>query len=706
MHPTPNLRFLAAIAMALVAAPSNSSETDNDVLDEIIVRADFRERSIQELPASVSVLGSDLIENNATQHFEELIAVIPNLNWSGDGHRARYFQIRGIGELEQYQGAPNPSIGFLIDDIDFSGIGTVATLFDVESIEVLRGSQGSRYGANALGGLIYVRSATPTAERGGRLQLSAGDDDTIALGLALGGAIDRDEKLMFRISAQRHESDGFRRNSYLGRDDTNGRDESMLRMRLRYLPSPVLEADLTVFYADVDDGYDAFSLDNGFTMLSDKPGRDAQESTGASLRLEWSASDKVGLTAITTFARSDIDFSFDADWGNDISWAPVTYDYVSLSDRQRTTASQEFRLVSSDAGRIFAGTTDWLVGLYIQSLDDELFTVNQGEYYDPFYDFADSLDERFGSNYEATSAALFGQLQREVNTKTRLGLGLRLEHRSTDYFDTMSLTAGPSETMWGGELSLSHDHSESLTSFVSLTKGYKAGGFNLGPVPAGRRDFGDERLWSVEAGIKSLLAGDALGLHASVFYSRRDDQQVRTSLQIDPGDPASFVFFTDNAATGTTIGAEADLRWFVTDEFEVYANIGLLDASFDEFVAPQGDLEGRGQAHAPRYTVAAGAAYRHSNGFFARLDASARDDFYFDVSHDQKSSAYELLHARIGYEGESWSLHIWGRNLFDRRYAVRGFYFGNEPPDFPDTLYTRPGDPRHVGITISKRFKQ
>ncbi len=706
MHPTPDLRFLAATALIVFAALSHSSETDNDVLDEIIVKADFRERSIQELPASVSVLGAEFIEAHATQHFEELIDVIPNLNWSGDGHRARYFQIRGIGELEQYQGAPNPSVGFLIDDIDFSGIGSVATLFDVESIEVLRGSQGSRYGANALGGLIYVRSITPTAEREGRLQLSAGDDDTFALGLALGGAIDSDEKLMFRISAQKHESDGFRRNSYLGRDDTNGRDESTLRLRLRYLPSSVLEADLTLFYSDIDNGYDAFSLDNGYTMLSDRPGRDAQESMGASLRLAWSASDKASLTAITTLARSDIDFSFDADWGNDNSWAPVSYDYVSLSARQRTTASQEFRLASSDAGRIFADTTDWLVGIYLQNLDEELLTVNQGEYYDPFYDFADSLDERFGSDYEATSAALFGQLQRDMNAATRLGLGLRIEHRSTDYSDTTALAAGPSETMWGAELSLSHDHSESFTSFVSLTKGYKAGGFNLGPVPAGRRDFDEEHLWSAEAGVKFFLADDTLGLNASVFYSRRDDQQVRTSFQIDPGDPASFVFFTDNAATGTTVGAEADLRWSVTDAFEIYANIGLLDASFDEFRAPQGDLGGRTQAHAPRYTVAVGAAYRHTSGLFVRLDASARDDFYFDVSHNQKSSAYELLNARIGYEGESWSLQLWGRNLFDRRYAVRGFYFGNEPPDFPDTLYTRPGDPRHVGITISKRFKQ
>ena len=704
MQTRSNRRLFGAALLLIVALPSVAAESDANPVDEIIVTADFRERTLNEIPASVSVLDAEVIEQSAVQHFEELINVIPNLNWSGDGHRARYFQIRGVGELEQYQGAPNPSIGFLIDDIDFSGIGTVATLFDVESVEVLRGSQGSRYGANALGGLIYVRSAEPSSKRDGRVQLSAGDDDAISLGLAFGGALDESETLTFRVSAQKHESNGFRNNSYLGRDDTNGRDESALRVRLRYQPSSTFAANLSVLYNDIDNGYDAFALDNSYTMLSDKPGKDAQRSRGASLRLDWSAMERMTLTSITAIADSDMDFGFDADWGNDDSWAPVTYDYVSLNDRQRRTFSQEFRLTSNDAGQIFNATTNWLVGLYVQELNDELLTLNQGDYYDPFYDFADSLDDSFGSDYEATSTAVFGQLESAIGAATRLGFGLRIEHRSTDYVDTTSLRAGPSETMWGGELSVSHDHSAALRSFVSLTKGYKAGGFNLGAVPPGGRDFGAEQLWSVETGIKSSLADDALKLNASLFYSRRDDQQVRTSFQLIPGDPASFVFFTDNAAKGRTFGAEAELRWFVSEAWELYANLGLLYADFDEFIAPQGDLGGRDQAHAPRYTLAAGAVYRNARGFFARVDATARDAFYFDVSHDQKSQAYELLNARIGYERDSWLLQLWARNLLDENYAVRGFYFGNEPPDFPDTLYTRLGDPRQAGVTIEKRF--
>ena len=673
-------------------------------IEEIVVTADFRERAASEIPASVTMLDADEVRDLAVQHFEELINVVPNLNWSGDGHRARYLQIRGVGELEQYQGAPNPSVGFLVDDIDFSGIGTIATTFDVGRIEVLRGPQGTRYGANALAGLVYVQSTLPSAEAERRVQLAAGGDDLFAGGVAVGGPLNSGESLLYRVSAHYHESNGFRDNAYLGRDDTNGRDETTVRGRLRWLPSDTFTVDLATLYADVNDGYDAFAIDNSYTMLSDKPGRDAQRSVGGSLRVEWSGLSWATLTSITAAADSDIDFDFDADWGNDESWAPVTYDYVSLSDRSRRTVSQELRLASTDEGRIFAGTTDWLAGVYVLDLVDDLVTINRGEYFDPGFDFADSLDDTFGSAYDASNIALFGQLDRNIGEATRLSAGLRVERRGTDYEDTAGLRAGPSETMTGGEITLSHDHTGELTSFLSLSRGYKAGGFNLGIVPDDRREFDAETMWNLEAGIKSLLLGGAATLNVSAFYSLRDDQQVRTSFQLVPGDPASFVFFTDNAAEGRTIGLEAELRWSVSETLELYANLGLLDAEFEDFVTPQVDLGGRAQAHAPDYTFAAGASYSHPNGVFARLDLTARDAFYFDVSHDQKSRPYELVNGRVGYAGDDWSVQLWARNLFDRSYAVRGFYFGNEPPNFPNTLYTRAGDPLQLGVTFDMNF--
>jgi len=337
-------------------------------------------------------------------------------------------------------------------------------------------------------------------------------------------------------------------------------------------------------------------------------------------------------------------------------------------------------------------------------LSDDLVTVNQGEYYDPFYDWADSLDDSFGSDYEATNVAVFGQYNLDIGAATRASFGLRTERRTTGYEDTAGLVAGPSESMWGGELTLSHDNSGAMTSYVGLSKGFKAGGFNLGAIPADLRGFSAEQLWNLEVGIKSSLLDDKLLINASVFFNRRNDQQVRLSFQLNQGDPTSFGFATINVPKSETVGFETDLQWYPNDAWMIYANVGLLNATLGMVDLPDVDLDGRAQAHAPEYTFAFGANYAHASGIFLRLDVSARDEFYFDVSHDQKSDAYELVNARLGYEADNWGINLWAHNLLDEEYAVRGFYFGNEPPDFPPTLYTRFGDPRQFGVTFAKRF--
>ncbi|HUD97233.1 MAG TPA: TonB-dependent receptor plug domain-containing protein [Woeseiaceae bacterium] len=676
----------------------------DELVDEIVVTADFRERSAAELPSSITVLDAEQVEQRAVQHFEELVLSVPNLNWSGDGHRARYFQIRGVGELEQYEGAPNPSVGFLIDDIDFSGIGGIATLFDVQQVEVLRGPQGSRYGANALAGLIYVKSAEPTKDWNGRVHLGGAEDNAISAGAAVGGPLTADENLTFRLSAHRHESDGFRDNPYLGRGDTNAREETGARAKLLWDAGTDWQLQLTAMWTDIDDGYDAFAIDNSLTVLSDRPGRDAQRSTGSAFKAVWSGHERFEVTSITTAASSDIEFGFDADWGNEQSWAPFTYDFISVNDRKRRTLGQEFRVASTGDGRLFADSTDWLAGMYVLQLDDRLATLNEGLYEDPIDGFTDALDDRFSSRFEALNVALFGQLNVDVGLAGELGFGLRAERRTTDYADSAGLMLGPGETMLGGELSYTHSFADGLAAFASLSRGYKAGGFNLGPIPDGGRKFAQESLWNIEAGIKALWLDDALHFNGSVFYNRRQDQQVRTSAQLNPNDPASFVFFTDNAAEGDTVGLEAEVRWLPSESWEFYSSIGLLYAEFEWVGGTSNARAGRDQAHAPNYSIAAGGLYRHRTGLFARVDAHARDEFYFDVSHDQRSKRQEIVNARAGFETERWTAQFWIRNVFDEAYAVRGFYFGNEPPDFPDTLYIRQGDPRQLGVTFDMRF--
>ena len=150
-------------------------------LEEVVV-AGFRQSSTLELDSSITVLNRETIESASLQHFEELISLVPNMNFSGDGARARYFQMRGIGELEQYEGAPNPSIGFIVDDIDLSGVGGISTCSTCNQVEVLRGPQATRFGASALAGLVYVQSADPTADFDMNAEVLAGNDDTFAAG--------------------------------------------------------------------------------------------------------------------------------------------------------------------------------------------------------------------------------------------------------------------------------------------------------------------------------------------------------------------------------------------------------------------------------------------------------------------------------------------------------------------------------------------
>jgi iron complex outermembrane recepter protein len=704
-------RLAAPAAVALAAAHLAAAQSAG--LEEIVVTADFREARIQDLPISVSVLDREELEATTQQHFEEAIRRIPNLNLSGEGSRARYFQLRGVGELEQYDGAPNPSIGFIVDDIDFSGLGSIATLFDIDRVEVLRGPQGTRYGANALGGLVYMRSQSPPADLAADFEATTGNDGTRALGAAVGGPVS--DALRYRASIHSYENDGFRDNVFLGRDDTYGRDELTARGKLAWSPSDAVQVDFAGLHVDVDNGYDAWAIDNGFNTYSDDPGRDAQRSTAGSVRVQAEL-DRVDVVSITTLAETDAAFSFDADWGNAAYWAPFFYDWVTTNDRERHTASQELRVLSKP-GAIAGGRGDWLVGVYALDIDESNVQRNVGLYEDPFCGPACSLDVNtmVASDYDAMNSALFGQVSVGLNDRLRLSVGARWERRSADYTDSTSIRFSPDDDMVGGELALDWQFAGRYSAYARLARGYKAGGFNVSlagvdfstvdnvNLSPSNIEFDAESLTSLEAGIRASSADGRLRADVGVFTARRNDQQVKVPLQLRLGDPSSFLFVTANSERGEHHGIEATLDWQATQRLELSAAVGWLRAEIDEFsLFPA--LAGREQAHAPEYTYSLGATYEMPSGWWARVDFSGMDAFFYDYGHDQASKAYGLANLSVGRDSDSWSIKLWARNLFDEDYFVRGFYFANEPPDFPAKLYTRLGDPRHYGITLSYRL--
>jgi outer membrane receptor protein involved in Fe transport len=690
------------------AAWSTAPETAGS-LDDVIVTATLRPTTTMETAGSVSVLDNGTLHEGGEQHFENVLSLIPNLNFAAGTNRARYFQIRGIGELDQYEGAPNPSVGLLVDDIDFSGLGSMATLYDMDRVEVLRGPQGTRYGANALAGLIYMTSAAPLNEFGASALVGVGDYGTRSVGAVVTGPVSALDS-SFRFAVQRYTSDGTIINNYLHRNDTNGRDETTLRGRWHWRASPTVGVDITVLHVAIDDGYDAFSPENGRTTHSNKPGVDVQHSNGVALHTTWTAESGRTLTFIGSWADSQIVYSYDGDWGNSLYWAPYVYDFTEVQNRHRSTESAELRFSSADSSPV-----RWLVGAYALDLRESLRDINLGVSIDPIngeYDLSTVLN----SGYDSRSTALYGVLDGEIGASTHWSAGLRGEHHRAGYDDNLvdyiagsseSHAFSPAENLWGGHLSVTHDLESHRSIYLQLSRGYKAGGFNLsdGLAPS-EITFRAESDWNLETGYKTR--GARIDLDSDVFVVSRHRAQLRTSVQTDPMNPNSFIFYTGNAASGLDYGLESTLRWRLTDCFSTGGSLGLLHTAFHNFVrVGDSGIESvsRELPNAPHVNGSWFTEYRDPSGRYARLDVTGMSRFYFDLPPNPTEASGRVLgDLRIGRDTPRWSAAAYVRNIANHSYATRGFYFGLVPPNYPNALYVQLGEPRVFGAEITVRI--
>ena len=725
--------LLLALTVSIPVEASDSSSNDSQ-LDEIIVTATLRATPATEVPGSITVLDSQVLQDAGRANFEDVLGLIPNLNWAGDTSLPRYFQLRGIGELQQYQGAPNPSVGFLIDDIDFSGLGTAGTLYDIDQVDVLRGPQATRYGANALGGLIYLRSAEATDTLYGRVDLDGGDYGTRSEGAVISGPIDSLDS-GFRLAVQHYYTNGYFNNVYLNRDDTNREDEYTYRAKWTFTPSDRLRFELTAVQVDIDNGYDAFTIDNSRNTESDQPGVDSQHSTGVSARVHYLTSDTVGFTAVATYAKSIIKYSFDGDWGNPVLWAPVAtiYQASEVQNRDRTTKTIELRLGTEDPHGF-----GWLVGFYGNLLDETLSDLSLSDYQPlgtPVDPVDDQSDNVIDSGYRARNLALFGELDGDLAANLRWSFGLRGERWSANYqgtttdflgtntgytnapvtptaIESVTLAAlSPVNNLWGGHASLTYKLDSTQSLYTTVSRGYKAGGFNLsqGLLP-NQLLFNPETDVSVEAGYKADMLDHRLKINADVFYLYRHDAQITTSFQSDPSNPDDFVFYTGNAASGHNYGLESDADWRAADRVTLGANLGLLQTYFEDFVQQGASgttllTVSRELANAPHWQAAVNATYRDPRGPFARVDVTGMGGYYFDLPPNETTSKpYGLFNAKIGWETARWSAYLSGRNLLDKRYPVRGFYFGDVPPNFTNEVYVQLGDPRTWVASVSVNF--
>ena len=680
------------LTSALTCTAFIGASAAGNTIDEIVVKGDLREGRLTDLPVSVSVIDERVIRSRSGAHLEDVLNIAPNVNFASGASRSRFFQIRGIGERGQFVEPLNPSVGVILDGVDLTGAATAATLFDVEQIEIFRGPQGTRYGANAHAGLIVLQSRAPTPEPEAALEIDVGNFGTRRFGGVVSGPIA--PALNGRLAVQQNRSDGFMKNRFLERDDTEEKDELTLRGRLQWAASDDVVVDLSLARVAIDNGYDAFTLDNSRDTLTDEPGHDRQDTNLASLRAEVATRMGFRLEAVAAASSSKGDYGFDEDW-TFAGFHPDGFQSFDRYERDRDTRSFELRLVSDPQGRIFGDRTDWIVGLYHLRNEEDLLRTRTSP----------SRIRTFTSDFETRRSSAFAQLDTALGEGLTLSTGVRVERRNADYDDSAAVTFSPRENLWGGRIGLEWMTADATLIYGSISRGYKAGGFNTdGTLDADLREYDSEHVWNYELGIKAELLDGALSSRASVFYMDRREQQVGTSIVRERDDASSeFIAFVGNAAEGRNYGLELELDWIATERLRLSASLGLLRTEFRDFINAAGDdLDGRDQPHAPRHQFHLAANYRFDGGFFARLEAEGRDQFFFSGSHAEKSSgAYQLFHARAGWQGEQVEVALWGRNLTDKDYEVRGFGgFGNDPRNgYADGRYTQFGAPRTLGVS-------
>lgn len=692
------LSLITAALLPLLGAPIAANADDSD-LERIVVTGDFQRESIQTLSASASLFSEDEINQRGASYLDEMLGSTANVNFASGASRGRYIQIRGVGLRSQFVDPINPSVGLVIDGINYSGLGGSSLLFDIDHVEIYRGPQGTRFGADGMAGMIQMGSAKATSDPSLKLQVGAGTYNTREAGIAASTGLTDDTSA--RVSYFRRKSDGYVDNLYLN-DETQNQDEQVARFKINSQLTKHLNTELNLHYIDINNGYDAFTLDNSRNSVADEPGQDNQESYAIGVKNTYTGFDAFDVNLNLSAIDTELLYSFDEDWVcNDTSEPklcaaglhPDGYSSTDLYSRDRDDQSVDLQFNSK--------TGNWVAGIYYQNRDVDL----ERQY--------TWLASPFSSTYETSNVAVYGQVATPIGPKTTLITGLRVEQYQGDYTDSNGFIQDTDDVMVGGKIVLEYQVIDRTMIYTSITRGYKAGGINSEALAKAKDEglnlsadffqqhtsFDPEYLWSGEFGVKGSSLDDKFTLRLAAFYMHRDDIQLK-AWQVEG---QQFTGYVDNASSGSNYGLEVEGSYQLTDNLFLTGSAGYLNTEIDDFVTQSGlNQDGREQAQSPKYQYAFTARYNFTNAFYGMVGIEGKDDYYFSDSHNSQAPSSNLVNLSFGYEADMWAVRAWARNVFDETVPTRGFEFGNDPQDgYTTHTYTQLGEPRVAGVTFT-----
>ena len=690
---TLSLLASSVVAYAQQADVSNTSDSTPSDIERVVVSGDFRQTTLDQLSASATILDQERLRSRQPSHIDSVLNSIPNVNFAAGASRGRFVQIRGIGERSQFAEPINPSVSFIVDEFDFSGLAAAGLIFDTKQLEVYRGPQATLYGTGALAGAVKLSSNDVGSDAPDYVEARIGNKESYRIEGATGDDINTDWG--YRVALVHNRSDGFVENTFLNRSDTANIDETALRFAVEGSVDERTTLALTYRWYDIDNGYDAFSLDNDNKTLSDEPGFDEHQTHAVSARstTNTAAGDFI---LIATHASHNIAYGYDEDW-TFTGFHPWGYTSFDAYYRDVETQTGEMRFVSSDSAALFDGMTDWTIGVFYKSTEEKL--LRQYTY----------LDSDFASEYTPTTTAIYAQTESRLNENLVLVAGLRVENYDFDYADNNQLTRAFDTTMVGGKVALQYTQGDHFY-YGSISRGYKGAGFNPDSrVNDNQRFFDEEYNWNYEVGVKGPLLTPDLIARAAIFYMDRKDTQVSDFDVITRDDgTAGFVDIIDNADLGTNKGAELELSWIASDAWQLDASVGYLSATFEGYTLADGtEVSEQRQAQSPKWTANLYSEYALTDNMLWRVDVDYKSEYRFSDGHDVTSPSTTLVNSEIVVLHGDWQTSLWVQNAFDREYYTRGFGgFSNDPRDEYafDEPYYQIGNGRQFGVTVKYAF--
>lgn len=714
------------------------ANTVSAIMEEVTITARKKSvaENVQDVPIAISAFSDEKIDATQAVTLTDIGVSTPNANLAPIGTipGVANFVIRGMGTVGASIPSQDPAVGVVIDGMAYGTIyGVVTDLFDLESIEVLRGPQGTLFGRNVTGGALNLRTKRPTEDFEAKVRAAVGNFENRELSALVRGPLT--ENLSAKLSVLYKEHGGYWDNKTLNRK--HGEAEStVVRPAITYRGEGFdvslltefgsMEGDgagVRTYWADGEQLFDPYA--DNFT-IQDRTESSDLEWVNATVEANWELWDG-SLTAVLGYRDLEQDFGSDLDGyiGDRFRWAQGTGLIQEQSSLEVRWAGQINDNISLTAG----------VHLF-----DQEYTYSERRL------LLNILDRRGRSTIEHATAGVFAQSDINVSESLVLTLGGRFTRESKDAsigiigdpnavdgcaaIDLRSQAPGTSfddldagvnlgdcqqpfqdKETWSNftpKLGLTWDINEDTIAYASFTRGFRSGGYNVrftsfNPL-ANPGPYNEEVVDAIEAGVKTTLFDNRLRVNAAVFRNGYDDLQ-RTVLD------SSGTQATLNAATATVRGLELETVWLVNDNLVVEASAGWTDAAYDEFQHVE-DITGKPASAfnfvmAPEFNSSVATTYSLDlddvGSLDFRLSYAFVNDTFANDTNTAPLSQYELWDASVTFNNTAGDVRValFGRNLKDEVYYAFGTDFSASSLSVKSNWLT---PPRTYGLQFTYEF--